>query len=121
MSTDEPVAEPDADPATEVGERPGWWHRGHPTFAALTGFYAGLVFAIVVPGLYAAILTALVGQQRVAGLFPFVLVALAGPLLLLFTSRTRRFACYMWLGMISTALVVIGVGGGVFWYMVAHG
>ena len=27
-----------------------WWHRDHPTFTALTGFFTGLVFVTVVPG-----------------------------------------------------------------------
>jgi hypothetical protein len=100
---------------------PDWWHRDHPTFAALTGFYTGLVFAIVVPGLYAAILAAVVGQQRAEDLFPFVLVTLIVPILLVIAHQTRRFGLYMWLGIVSTALVVLGVGGGVFWYMVSHG
>ena len=43
------------------------------------------------------------------------------PLLLVIGPRSRRFGLYMWLGMISTAIVVLGVGGGVFWYMVSHG
>jgi len=112
----------DADAEVEAATpQPDWWHRDHPTFAALTGFYAGLIFAIIVPGLYAAILAALVGQQRAEGLFPFVLVTLVLPLLLVIVRTTRRFGCYMWLGMVSTAVVVLGVGGGVFWYMVSHG
>lgn len=97
--------------------RPDWWHRDHPTFAAVTGFYAGLVFAIVVPGLYVAILAALFGQDRAEELFPFVLVTLAVPLLLVILHRTRRFGEFMWVGMISTTVVVLGVGAGVFWYM----
>jgi len=97
--------------------RPDWWHRDHPTFAALCGFYAGLIFAIVVPGLYVGILAALFGQDRAEDLFPFVLVTLVVPLLLVIAHRTRRFGGYMWLGMISTTIVVLGVGAGVFWYM----
>lgn len=97
--------------------QPGWWRRDHPTFAALSGFYAGLIFAIVVPGLYAGILAALFGQSRAEDLFPFVLVTLVVPLLLVIAHRTRRFGGYMWLGMISTTVVVLGVGAGVFWYM----
>ena len=82
MSTDDPGTTT-TEPATEEpAATPDWWHRDHPTFAALSGFYAGLLFAIVVPGLYAAILAAVVGQQRAEGLFPFVLVTLIVPLLL---------------------------------------
>ena len=107
MSTEEQA------PATT----PDWWHRDHPTFAALTGFYTGLVFAIVVPGLYVAILAALFGQDRAEDLFPFVLVTLVVPLLLLVDHRTRRFGRYMWVGMVGTVVVVLGVGAGVFWLM----
>lgn len=110
MSTEETEEQA---PATQ----PDWWHRDHPTFAALTGFYAGLVFAIVIPGLYVGILAALFGQDRAEDLFPFVLVTLVVPLLLVINRRTRRFGRYMWLGMVSTAIVVLGVGVGVFWYM----
>jgi len=124
MSTDEPeepgatVTEPAIDDPVPGRD---WWHRDHPTFAALSGFYAGLLFAIVVPGLYAAILAAVVGQRRAEGLFPFVLVTLIVPVLLVIAPRSRRFGLYMWLGMISTAIVVVGVGGGVFWFMVSRG
>lgn len=135
MSTEEPEDEPgttvadtggteaaETQPAeTEEVAQPDWWHRDHPTFSALTGFYAGLLFAILVPGLYAAILAAVVGQQRAEELFPFVLVTLIVPLVLVIMERTRRFGLYLWLGMVSTAIVVLGVGGGVFWYMVEHG
>jgi hypothetical protein len=108
MSTEEQA------PATP---QPDWWHRDHPTFAALTGFYTGLIFAIVVPGLYVAILAALFDQDRAQDLFPFVLVTLVVPLLLVIAPHTRRFGRYMWLGMVSTVIVVLGVGAAVFWYM----
>lgn len=127
MSTDESdesgatATEAESEIDSDPGLRPDWWHRDHPTFSALTGFYAGLVFAIVVPGLYAAILAAMFGQRRAESLFPFVLVTLIVPLLLVIAPQTRRFGAFMWLGVVSTAIVVVGVGGGVFWYMVAHG
>jgi hypothetical protein len=100
--------------------QPSWWHRDHPTFASLSGFYAGLVFAIVVPGLYVGILTALFGQKRAESLFPFVLVTLVVPLLLVVNRRSRRFGWFMWLGIVSTLVVVLGVGAAVLWYMVNH-
>lgn len=46
-----------------------------------------------------------------------MLVTLVVPLLLVIAPRTRRFGRYMWVGMISTVVVVLGVGAGVFWYM----
>lgn len=100
--------------------QPSWWHRDHPTFASLSGFYAGLVFAILVPGLYVAILTAVLGQKRAEGAFPFVLVTLVVPLLLVLNRRSRRFGAFMWLGIVSTLAVVLGVGAAVLWYMVDH-
>ncbi|MCW2773510.1 MAG: hypothetical protein JWN91_1836 [Nocardioides sp.] len=49
MPTDQEVP-----PTTD--KAPDWWHRDHPTFTAITGFFTGLAFVIVVPGLFAAIL-----------------------------------------------------------------
>ena len=63
------------------------------------------------------VLAALFGQDRAEDLFPFVLVTLVVPLLLLVDHRTRRFGRYMWVGMVGTVVVVLGVGAGVFWLM----
>jgi hypothetical protein len=115
MSTDEQATAAAAEDAAPA--EPSWWHRDHPTFASLAGFYTGLIFAIVVPGLYVAIFAALFGQSRAESLFPFVLVTLVVPLLLVISPRTRRFGSYMWLGIVSTLVVVLGVGAAVFWYM----
>ena len=62
---------------------PSWWHRDHPTFSALTGFFTGLVVVIVVPGAFAAILRAMFDYDTAEDLFPFVLVMLAVPLVLI--------------------------------------
>ena len=97
-----------------------WWHRDHPTFAALTGFFTGLLFVCLVPAAFAGILNALVGSDRVEDLFPLVLVTLAVPLGLVVFPRTRRFGIYMWIGIITTAIVVLGVGAAVLWYMVTY-
>ena len=100
------------------GDRqPDWWHRDHPTFTALTGFFTGLAFVIVVPGLFAAILNLVVSYQTAEDLFPFVLVTLAVPIALLLPHRTRRFGIYMLIGMLVTLLVVAGVTALVLWYM----
>jgi hypothetical protein len=104
--------------ATEAsGSRTDWWHRDHPTFTALTGFFTGLAFVIVVPGLFAAILNLLVDYDTAEDLFPFVLVMLAVPIGLLVAHRTRRFGIYMVIGMLVTLLVVAGVSALVLWYM----
>ena len=97
-------------PATPAEDpQPSWWHRGHPVFAALTGFFAGLVFVVVVPGAYAAVLAALMDYEAAEELFPFVLVTLAVPIALLVHPLTRRFARYMLLGIYVVYLVVICV------------
>jgi hypothetical protein len=128
MSTDEPaVREADAeDGTTEVepessGERqPSWWHRDHPTFAALSGFFTGLLFVALVPAAFYGVLNLVVDNDRAEELFPFVLVTLVVPIGLVANQRTRRFGTYFWIGMILTAIVVVGVGALVLWYLVEH-
>ena len=59
MSTDQENAEnaEQAVPGEQPEERqPDWWHRDHPTFTALTGFFTGLAFLILVPALFAGAL-----------------------------------------------------------------
>jgi len=134
MSTDKPTVE-DAAPAaaddeatsegsaTATGEAapgPSWWHRDHPTFSALSGFFTGLVFVALVPALYVGILSLMFDNDRVEDLFPFVLVTLVVPLALVANHRTRRFGTYFWIGMVLTAIVVVGVGALVLWYLVEH-
>lgn len=98
--------------------RPDWWHRDHPVFGPLSGFFAGMVFIIVIPGAYGAILKELVGYQRTEQLFPFVLLTFAVPLGLLVPQHTRRFARYMLLGCVATAVVVLGVAAAVLWFLI---
>jgi hypothetical protein len=112
MSTEQ--THEDAGPARQ----PDWWHRDHPTFTAITGFFTGLAYIIVVPGLYAAILSWMFDDRQAEDLFPFVLISLAVPLGLVVSPRTRRFGLYMLLGVVATALVVIGVALLVLWILV---
>lgn len=105
---------PDATPATA----PNWWHRDHPTFTALTGFFTGLAVVIVVPGAFAAVLRALFDYDTAEELFPFVLVVLAVPLVMIAIPRTRRFGRYMLLGMLATAVVVLGAAALVVWILI---
>ncbi|MEX0426423.1 hypothetical protein AB3X52_02240 [Nocardioides sp. DS6] len=124
------VAEPDVPtgdgtgaPASDHESGEGhfaWWHRSHPTFAALTGFYAGLLFIIVVPGIAGAILAWVFGPEKAEDYFPWVLVTLAVPLALLVPRKTRRFAEFVWLGIVSTVVVVVGVATLVLWVMIKH-
>ena len=95
-----------------------WWHHSHPTFAAISGFFAGMLFVTALPGAFAGILRLLFSYERAESLFPFVLVALVLPVGLLAKRKTRRFATYMFIGMAITALVVMGVASLVLYFMV---
>lgn len=120
------TAAPDADGAGAEGaagdvrdrtRRPDWFHRGHPVFFPLAGFFTGMLSIIVVPGAYAAIVKSVAGYQRAEELFPFVLLFLVVPITLLVPHKTRRFARYMMLGIVCTVVVVVGVAGGVLWFL----
>jgi 4-amino-4-deoxy-L-arabinose transferase-like glycosyltransferase len=106
-------------------QRPGvrhfeWWHHSHPTFAALAGFFAGMLFVTAVPGAFAGILRLVFTYDRAEELFPWVAVALVVPLALLAKRKTRRFGTYMVIGMAITALVVLGVASLVLYFMVRY-
>ena len=104
----------DDEPATD----PSWWHRSHPTFAGLVGFFTGVAYVIVVPGLYAAALGLLLSDDSAKRLFPLVLLALIVPLVMLLPRRTRRFAEFMLLGVVATAVVIGVTTALVIWVMV---
>lgn len=93
-----------------------WWHRDHPTFVAITGFFAGLAYVALVPALVGGLLTWMVGERAAQEAYLYVLTLLLLPLLLLAPPGTRRFGLYMLVGMVVTALVVVGVGW-VTWLM----
>jgi 4-amino-4-deoxy-L-arabinose transferase-like glycosyltransferase len=109
--TDEPRA-------GKHGFLPDWWHRDHPVFVPLAGFFSGMAFIILVPGTYAAILKSLVGYERAEELFPFVLLTLVVPIALLAPHHTRKFGRYMLFGVFATAIVVGGVALGVLWFLI---
>lgn len=132
METEEPTGQAGETPAddadleleddTENGaDRPSWWHRDHPVFTPLSGFFTGLVAVTLLPGLYAAVLGAMFSTERAEGLFPLVAVLLAVPVVLIALPRTRRFGAYMLFGMVLTAVVVAGVAALVLWLMVETG
>jgi hypothetical protein len=124
QAVDEPVDEPaeQGDGGDDVGgeRQPSWWHRDHPTFAALSGFFTGLVFVALVPAVFFGVLSLVFDNERAEDLFPFVLVTLVVPIGLVANRRTRRFGTYFWIGMLLTAVVVVGVGALVLWYLVEH-
>ena len=78
------------------------------------------MFVALVPAIYVGILSLMFDNDRVEELFPFVLVTLVVPLGLVANHRTRRFGTYFWIGMVLTAVVVVGVGALVLWYLVEH-
>jgi len=97
---------------------PNWWHRSHPTFAGLVGFYSGVVYVIAVPGLYAAVLSLVLGDTTAQRLFPLVLVALIVPVAMLVPRKTRRFAQFMLLGVVLTAVVIGLTAALVIWILI---
>jgi hypothetical protein len=118
------MTESGATPAVETdGEEPApepsWWHRSHPTFAGLVGFFAGVAYVIVVPGIYAALLGLFLSDEAAQRLFPLIAVALVVPLTLLIPRRTRRFAQFMLLGVVTTAVVVGLTAALVIWLLVS--
>jgi hypothetical protein len=117
------MTESGATPAVEQdGEEPpaepNWWNRSHPTFAGLVGFFSGVAYVIVVPGIYAAILGLLLSDSSAAKLFPLIAIALLIPLALLVPRKTRRFAQFMLLGVVTTAVVIGLTAAVVIWVMV---
>ena len=56
-------------PAAEE-RQPDWWHRDHPTFTALTGFFTGLVFVALVPAAFVGLLHLVVDDETTNDLFP---------------------------------------------------
>ncbi|KRF36397.1 hypothetical protein [Nocardioides sp. Soil805] len=117
MSTPETT---ETQPLVEPADDRGWWHRSHPTFAGITGFFAGMLFVTALPGAFAGALRLTFSDERARDLFPLVLVALVLPVVLLVKRKTRRFAIYMVIGMVVTALVVLGVTSLVLWFMVQY-
>src|SRR3954454_15567845 len=99
-------AEADLEDEGDSAPEPSWWHRSHPTFAGLVGFFSGVAFVIVVPGVYGALLSLLLGDTTAQRLFPLVLIAVLVPLALLIPRKTRRFAEFMLLGVVLTIVVV---------------
>jgi hypothetical protein len=99
---------------------PDWWHRDHPTFTAIAGFFSGLVFATLVPGLFVATVRALTSERTAEEAFPFVLLFLVIPIALVAFPQTRRFGKYQFLGIFVTLLVIFGVGIFVLWFLMTY-
>lgn len=109
----------EADVRSEERAAPNWWHRDHPTFTALTGFFTGLFYVLVIPAAFVGLLQVFVDDDTAEQLFPFVVVTLALPIVLLAFERTRRFGKYMLFGVLTTAVVVVGVGALTAWILIS--
>lgn len=105
----------------DTGDQPpSWWHRDHPTFNALAGFFAGMLAVMLVPGAYAGILRLLFEYDTAERLFPYILLLLVLPAVLAAVPRTRRFGTYMFIGMVLTTMVVLCVASLVLYFMVRY-
>ena len=96
---------------------PNWWHRDHPVFIPLAGFFTGMLYIIIIPGTYGAILNGLFTNDRAESLFPFVLLAFVVPIGMLAHPRTRRFGRCMLFGSVATLVVVVGVTAITLWIL----
>ncbi|WP_104107245.1 hypothetical protein [Nocardioides sp. 616] len=115
MSSPESATRPEAEAA---GRPLDWWHRSHPTFAALTGFFAGMLFVTAVPGGFVSVLRLMLPYEDAERLFPLIAIGLVVPIAMLARRKTRRFGIFMAIGMVLTALVVLGVASLVLYFMV---
>lgn len=103
---------------TTTRRLPDWWHRDHPVFGPLAGFFTGILYVLLVPGIYGALLKAIVGYKHAESLFPFVLVMFVVPIGLLVPQHTRKFGAYMLFACFATLIVVGGVAVGVLWFLI---
>jgi hypothetical protein len=113
-----PAVEHDGEEEDDSAPEPSWWHRSHPTFAGLVGFFSGVAYVIVVPGIFAGLLRLFLSDATAQRLFPLLVLVLIVPLALLIPRRTRRFAQFMLLGVVTTAVVIAVTAALVIWVMV---
>jgi hypothetical protein len=113
-----PAVEHDGEDEEGSAPEPSWWHRSHPTFAGLVGFFSGVAYVIVVPGIFVALLRLFLSDSDAQRLFPLLSLVLVVPLGLLIPRKTRRFAQFMLLGVVLTAVVIGVTAALVIWVMV---
>ena len=103
MTTDQTEHSDTEQPPTD------WWHRDHPTFTALSGFFTGLLFVTLVPAAVVGCSACCSTTTRPRSCSRSCWSPWSCRSALLVVPRTRRFGIYMVLGMVLTALVVLGV------------
>lgn len=94
-------------------EKRGWFHRGHPVFTPLAGFFTGVLSLVVILGALGWVLRNVldVDLSENPRYFFYALGALLViDIALLVVPRTRRFAKYMLAALVTTPIVVGGVG-----------
>ena len=119
MSSDETTAPP---VESESPFSRTWWHSSHPTFAAIIGFFAGMIYVAVVPGGVAVILRYVLDDPATKSEFlPVVIALMVLPAVLLLKRKTRRFGIFVLIGIVVTTAVVLGVTSLVLYLMVQTG
>lgn len=112
IPTATPAAAPGGGRRRAGSAPPSFWHRDHPVFLPLAGFFTGTLLVILVLGVLGLVLKALFDVDLSEHPGPFF-VAISAlfvlNLLLLVTPHTRRFARYMLFGLLATPVVVGGV------------
>jgi len=95
-----PYAQQPYQPTPQQGSRLG---------VSLGGFFAGVAWVIVVPGVMVTIGSTLWPDFATPGLLFTALVTFGVPLAMLVARRTRRFAAFLLIGMAVTLIVLAGV------------
>jgi len=102
---------------------PSFWHRSHPIFLPLSGFFTGTVLVVLVLGGLGLILKALFGVDLSEHPGPFLVAILSLfviNVVLLVAPTTRRFARYMLFGLLVTPVVVGAVGAVTLFLLISN-
>ncbi|MDE0778896.1 hypothetical protein [Nocardioides sp.] len=102
---------------------PSFWHRSHPTFLPLSGFFTGTVLVVLVLGGLGLILKALFDVDLSEHPGPFLVAILSLfviNVVLLVAPATRRFARYMLFGLLVTPVVVGAVGAVTLYLLISN-
>ncbi|MEI2811415.1 MAG: hypothetical protein V9F00_14805 [Nocardioides sp.] len=116
----QPLSRPEEGSIGTRLEHPDWWHRDHPTFTRIVGFFTGLAFVALVPPIFLGVMRALFEYRVARELWPLLATTMVVPVGLLFWPKARVFARYMIFGMLVTAVVVVGVSALVVWIMASR-
>lgn len=110
QAPDEAPDEPTDGAVGASDDAPRFWHREHPVFTPLVGFFTGLVAILIALAALGWILDKTVGYDISEHPWVFLVavgVVLVVNLVLVALPRSRRFARYMLFGVLLTPLVII--------------